>query len=127
MHSYTYHIHDNDIENAHIIPEAFCWKAFIFGIFWLVYKQCYLQALIMFVLFSIINYIGLNILSLDPSFYPFISFIFHLFLGFEAYDLQRHNLESQIYEEKYVILANDSLEAEFKAFQEQQNTLKPAL
>jgi hypothetical protein len=118
VHIYTVHVNPalhESYESAKFVEEGFSWKAFIFGMFWLLYQRLWWQSgfviLLNIILWHLVEskaftHIGYSILSLG----------IHLVIGFHATDWLRERLKRKGYITADIVSGNSLLGAELRFF-----------
>ena len=94
MKIYTYHMTPGGapLEAAVAVPEGFSWGAFVFGVFWALYRRLWLVAVII-VGVNVIVPAAVQVLGLSPILASATLIIFSFYIGCSANDWRREKLE----------------------------------
>jgi len=94
MKIYTYHMTPGatPLEAAIAVPEGFSWGAFVFGVFWALYRRLWLAAVII-VGVNVIVPVAVQELGLSAILGSATLFLFSFYVGCSANDWRREKLE----------------------------------
>jgi hypothetical protein len=103
------------LEEAVLVRDGFSWGAFIFQVFWCLYRRLWLAALVLLVLT-----VGADLLmtwaDLPHGIIALVSLLIVLLFAFEANDLRRRKLERLGMSLAGIVVASNKNEAEARAF-----------
>jgi hypothetical protein len=112
------------VEKTLFIKDGFSWPGLIFSLFWLLFQQLWLGALI-FVLVSVMLGVLGAFLPLDDSAGMLLSLLPSLYVGFEGNDMRRRKLLKKGFVQAGSVLAKTHAEAEDIFFTERGAPVSP--
>lgn len=130
MAIYTVHVPDNApdaltrAERTVLLREGFSWRAFVFGLFYLLWHRLLLGAGVWVVLLVVLAAL-VHLLGLPVAAAVVLAGLMHLYLGIEGRDLLRWGLGRRGYTMRDLVSASGLSAAEAAFFTRQPDALHP--
>ena len=97
----TYAIYEHPIELREIVKFGFSWPAFFFGLFWMIYKKLWVEAIVYFIILMLLN-------GSLPAASPIISLLLGLICGSAGNGWVRDSLEDRGFTQEATVDACNS-------------------
>ncbi len=126
MALYTIHLPGNrrdpeSLEKAVLLREGFCWPAFIFSGFWLLWHRLWL-GFAGFIVLSLLFGLAVMLFGLPQQASTALEILLALAIGYEGRSMRRAKLERQGFVLAGVVSADSAEKAERKAFSTLQDS-----